>query len=211
MAGPANGEARHEPFSTGSSHEAARPTPVARRSPQSDRRTAVAMSVRQGGQYLNRRKFAMRMLRVGLLATALALAALAVGPPLVGAITSTLFVTSTLDKPVDVDNDGIELETKGATDVHVQQATFAPGDVVDWHNHPGFALITVKSGTMTFLDPDCTAHKIGPGQAFVESGGPTKALNEGNTEATFFVTYVVPHGSPRIVPTAAPDCASAGD
>jgi hypothetical protein len=79
--------------------------------------------------------------------------------------------------------------------------------VVDWHNHPGFALIAVKSGTMSFYDPDCTRHAIGPGEAFVESGGPTKAANEGSMEALFYVTYVVPQGSPRIVPTDPPACA----
>jgi hypothetical protein len=152
-----------------------------------------------------------RRLRAALLATALALVALAAGPPLVSAITATLFVTSTLEEPVKVSNDGIRLKTKAATDVHVQEARFAPGDFVDWHDHPGFALIAVKSGTMTFLDPDCTAHVIGPGKAFVESGGPTYAVNEGNAEALFYVTYVVPQGSPRIIPTDPPPCASGED
>ena len=145
-------------------------------------------------------------LRIALLAAALALAALATGPPVVSAITATLFATSTLEEPVNVNNDRIRLKTKDAADVHVQEASFQPGDLVDWHNHPGFALIAVKSGTMTFYDPDCTAHRIGPGQAFVESGGPTKAANEGNQEALFYVTYLVPQGSPRIVPTDPPSC-----
>jgi hypothetical protein len=152
-----------------------------------------------------------RRLRAALLGTALALAALAAGPPLVGAITSTLFVTSTLDERVKVNNDGIRLKTKDSTDVHVQEARFAPGDFVDWHNHPGFAIIAVKSGTMTFLDPDCTPHVIAAGKAFVESGGPTYAVNEGSVEALFYVTYVVPQGSPRIIPTDPPRCASGQD
>jgi quercetin dioxygenase-like cupin family protein len=148
-----------------------------------------------------------RKARSALLATALILAALAAAPPLVGAITATLFTTSRLSDEVNVNNDRIRLKTKDPTDVHVQEARFAPGDVVDWHNHPGFALIAVKSGTMTFLDPDCTAHTVGPGQAFVESGGPTKAVNQGNVEALFYVTYLVPEGSPRTVPTDPPPCA----
>jgi quercetin dioxygenase-like cupin family protein len=151
-----------------------------------------------------------RRLPAALLATALAVVALAAGPPLVGAITATLFVTSTLE-PVKVNNDGIKLKTKAPTDVHVQEVTFDPGDVVDWHNHPGFALIAVKSGKMTFLDPDCTEHVVGPGEAFVESGGPTFAVNRGRTEALFYVTYVVPEGSARIVPTDPPPCATGED
>jgi hypothetical protein len=148
-----------------------------------------------------------RRLRIAFVGALLALATLAAGPPLVSALTATLFTTSRLAKDVNVNNDRIRLKTKDPTDVHVQEARFAPGDVVDWHDHPGFALIAVKSGTMTFLDPDCTAHLIGPGQAFVESGGPTKAINQGSVEALFYVTYVVPQGSPRTVPTDPPPCA----
>jgi quercetin dioxygenase-like cupin family protein len=146
--------------------------------------------------------------RIALLATALAVAALAAGPPVVSAITATLFTVGTLEERVDVNNDRIRLKNKHPADVHVQESRFSPGDVVDWHHHPGFALIAVKSGTMTFYDPDCSAHRIGPGQAFVESGGPTKAANEGSAEALFYVTYVVPQGSPRIVFTDPPRCAT---
>ena len=148
-----------------------------------------------------------RRLGAALLATALTVVALAAGPSVVNAITATLFVTSTLE-PVKVDNDGIKLKTKASTDVHAQETRFDPGDFVDWHNHPGFALIAVKSGQMTFLDPDCTEHVVGPGEAFVESGGPTYAVNEGTQTALFYVTYVVPTGSPRIVPTDPPPCAT---
>jgi quercetin dioxygenase-like cupin family protein len=152
-----------------------------------------------------------RRLRAALLGAALALVALAAGPPLVSAITATLFVTATLEDRVGVNNDGIRLKTKRPTDVHVQEARFSPGDFVDWHDHPGFALIAVKSGTMTFLDPDCTAHVVGPGEALVESGGPTYAVNRGSEEALFYVTYVVPKGSPRTVPTDPPACATGED
>jgi hypothetical protein len=146
----------------------------------------------------------MRRLRAAFLAAALALVALAAGPPIVSAITATLFVTSTLEERVKVKNDGIKLKTKRPTDVHVQEANFEPGDFVDWHDHPGFALIAVKTGTMTFIDPDCTEHVIGPGKATVESGGPTYAVNRGTERATFYVTYVVPKGSPRIIENVGP-------
>jgi quercetin dioxygenase-like cupin family protein len=149
----------------------------------------------------------MRKLRIALALAALALAALAAGPPVVSAVTATLFTTSRLDERVRVHNDGIRLKRKDPTDVHVQEVHFAPGDVVDWHDHPGFALIAVKSGTMTFYGPRCDAHRVGPGQAMVEAGGPTKAVNEGSEEALFYVTYVVPEGAPRIVPTDPPRCA----
>jgi hypothetical protein len=146
----------------------------------------------------------MRRLRAAFLAAALALVALAAGPPIVSAITATLFVTSTLEERVKVKNDGIKLKTKRPTDVHVQEANFEPGDFVDWHDHPGFALIAVKTGTMTFIDQNCTEHVIGPGKATVESGGPTYAVNRGIERATFYITYVVPKGSPRIIESVGP-------
>lgn len=145
--------------------------------------------------------------RIAALTTALAVAGLAAGPPAVSAITATLFVTGTLER-TKAHNDGIKLKTKGPTDVHMSDAVFEPGDFVDWHDHPGFALIAVKSGQMTFLDPDCTKHVVGPGEAMVESGGPTYAVNQGTRKALFYVTYVVPKGSPRIVPTDPPPCAT---
>jgi quercetin dioxygenase-like cupin family protein len=150
-----------------------------------------------------------KRLRIALAGLLVAVLALAAGPPVVSAITATLFVTGTLDERADVDNDGIEFETAGAVDVTMQEARFAPGDFVDWHNHPGFALIAVKSGTMTFYH-GCQAELRGPGQSVVETGGPTKAINNGTTEAVFYVTYVVPKGSPRTVPATAPRCPAGG-
>jgi len=77
-----------------------------------------------------------RRVRTAVLGAALALAALAAGPPVVSAITATLFVTSTLEEPANVNNDRIRLKTKDPADVHIQEARFQPGDTVDWHNHP---------------------------------------------------------------------------
>jgi quercetin dioxygenase-like cupin family protein len=134
-------------------------------------------------------------------------AALCSAPPLVMALSATLFTKSTLADEANVNNDRIRFKTKDRTDVHVQEARFAPGDVVDWHNHPGFALIAVKSGTMTFYDADCRAHTVGPGQSLVESGGPTRTANLGDQEAVFYVTYVVPEGAPRTEPVDPPPCA----
>lgn len=45
----------------------------------------------------------------------------------------------------------------GAAHEGMQEARFQRGDLVDWHNHPGFALLAVNAGTMTFYDPDCSA------------------------------------------------------
>ncbi len=66
-----------------------------------------------------------RRLRAALLATALAVVALAAGPPLVNAITATLFVIGTLE-PVKANNDGIKLKTKAPTAVHVRKPCSTP-------------------------------------------------------------------------------------
>lgn len=153
-----------------------------------------------------------RRLRGALLGAALALVALAAGPPVVSAITATLFVSGTFEERVEVNNDGIRLKAKRSTEVHVQEMRFSPADFIDWHHHAGFAIIAVKSGTITFLDPDCRANRVGPGEAVVESGGPTYAVNEGSEEALAYATYVVPEGTPRSpMFTDPPPCARGGD
>jgi hypothetical protein len=101
------------------------------------------------------------------------LVGLAVVPPLVSAITATLIASATLEERADVDRDGIEFGTEGPVDVTVQEVTFAPGEAVDWHDHPGFALIAVRSGTMTFY-LGCKKVVRGPGAADIETGSPTK-------------------------------------
>jgi quercetin dioxygenase-like cupin family protein len=153
-----------------------------------------------------------RRLRAALLGAALALVALAAGPPLVSALTATLFVSATLEERVKVNNDGIRLKTKRPTEVHMQELRFSPGDFIDWHHHAGFALIAVKSGTITFLGPDCRPNRVGPGEAVVESAGPTYAVNEGSEEALTYATYVVPEGTPRApMFTDPPPCATGED
>jgi len=152
-----------------------------------------------------------RGMRVALLAMALALVVLAAGPPLVSAITAALLARGTLEEPVKIRHQGIQLKTKGPTDVGVNEVRFAPGDVQPWHYHPGFAIVTVKSGTITIYDQDCRPHPIEAGKAHVETATPHQAVNEGTAEAHFYVTVVVPQGSPQLVFTNPPDCATGGD
>jgi hypothetical protein len=67
-----------------------------------------------------------KRLRIAVLGAALAVVALAAGPPVVSAITATLFTTSTLEEPVNVNNDRIRLKIKDPADMHVQEASFQP-------------------------------------------------------------------------------------
>ena len=71
--------------------------------------------------------------------------------------------------------------------------TFAPGGYSGWHTHPGPVVITVKEGTMTFYQEDCTANVFTAGQGFIETGAhPHFARNETDSPATTVVTYLTP-------------------
>src|SRR5262245_66262662 len=49
---------------------------------------------------------------------------------------------------------GIQIRTRGESDVYVTHLKLAPGANGGWHSHPGPSIIAVKSGTATFYD-DC--------------------------------------------------------
>jgi hypothetical protein len=53
------------------------------------------------------------------------------------------------------------------------------GDVVDWRSHPGFALIAVKSGTMTLTARTAPHLSWVRDRRWRSPGGTTKAANEG--------------------------------
>jgi quercetin dioxygenase-like cupin family protein len=56
---------------------------------------------------------------------------------------------------------------------HMQlvKLTFAPGDVVDWHVHPGPVLVIVDEGVLTVTSAsDCTARDYGPSEIYIEQG-----------------------------------------
>jgi len=59
-----------------------------------------------------------------------------------------------------------KVETKGVSDLQVNQVTVQPGGTNGWHMHLGPSFVIVKSGTATFYeadDPTCTAHVIQAG------------------------------------------------
>ena len=53
------------------------------------------------------------------------------------------------------------IETKGDSDLYVQQNTWQPGGSTGWHTHPGPSFIIVTQGSVTVYDgddPACTPH-----------------------------------------------------
>ncbi len=124
-----------------------------------------------------------------------------------------LLSRGTVAKPFDAETQRpfeIELEAERPIDVVNVRLTFAPGTKIDWHKHPGPVVVTVTSGTLTFIDDQCTRHRYGPGETFVED--PTelagKARNRGSTDTQTIVSFYVPVGTEALTtPVSPPPCA----
>lgn len=86
----------------------------------------------------------------------------------------------------------IEFRTKGAVIFRTAQNTIVPGGSSGWHSHPGIVLVTVKAGTVTFYDEDCSSNVYPTGASFVEreGDGPGLARNEGTVEAVVVATFI---------------------
>jgi quercetin dioxygenase-like cupin family protein len=101
------------------------------------------------------------------------------------------------------------LNTRGTSDLFVQDNTWQPGGTTGWHTHPGASLIVVTAGKVTVYDgddPDCTPHVYTAGETFVDSGGGHVHLirNETADIAKTVAVQLVPHGPMRRLDAAAP-------
>lgn len=108
-----------------------------------------------------------------------------------------------------VDGWDVKVEAKQGLNVATQTITFQPGGQSGWHTHPGPVFISVKEGTMTFYDQNCTATVRMAGQGFLDTGSdPHLARNESGAPATNVVTYFVPPNAPalRIDAPQPPNC-----
>lgn len=94
----------------------------------------------------------------------------------------------------------IKFQTKAAVDIAHATVTIDPLGSSGWHSHPGVVLVTVKTGTVTFYEADCSYVVHGADTSFVESNGDTGlARNESTTTAAVvYVTYIVPAGAPSL-------------
>jgi quercetin dioxygenase-like cupin family protein len=123
--------------------------------------------------------------------------------------TSTPLVTANLDNTVQLNSDRIKLQTKDPTVTRVATVVFGAGGSSGWHHHPGFVIVSVKSGSVTVWGSDCSQKTYGAGSAFVESGDdPGQVTSVGG--ATNYVTSVVPNVSPLVFRVEDPVPACAG-
>ena len=123
-----------------------------------------------------------------------------------------VLVTANFDEKVHLNSDRIKFQTKGPTDVRVQQFTVAAGGYSGWHHHPGIVIVAVESGSVTVMHADCSTKTYGPGlpngAVFVEGGDEPGQVSSA-TGATLYATYVAPSADPpvfRINDHVAPSC-----
>lgn len=91
----------------------------------------------------------------------------------------------------------VEVEAKQGLAIATQTIIFAPGGQSGWHSHPGPVFISVREGTMTFYEEDCTSTVRTAGEGFLDSGSHAHlARNESGAPATNVVTYFAPPHTP---------------
>jgi quercetin dioxygenase-like cupin family protein len=111
-------------------------------------------------------------------------------------------------KTKDGSGHSVKLKTQGESDVYVVSNNIAPGGESGWHTHPGPSLITVKSGTITAYEDDCTSVVYRAGEGFVDPGdGHLHNLrNETTAEAVTVAVQILPAGAARRIDAPAPEC-----
>jgi quercetin dioxygenase-like cupin family protein len=147
-----------------------------------------------------------RIAPLGIIGLMVAMATIALASPPSGQRTSPA-VTGTL-KPVDIEPDGVELETEEPVEVTTLTLTLDPGGFTGWHVHPGVLIATVQSGSVV-REVGCRARTYSAGEAFVEHGDqPTGQVRNASqtAPAVFFVTQIAPPGLPRRAETDPPTC-----
>lgn len=122
---------------------------------------------------------------------------------------ATLMSRGTMSESVHFNTGEVKLQTKGAVDFAIATVTIDPQGSSGWHEHPGVVLVTVKTGTVTFYDQNCSPTTHATGTSFVEAAGdgPGLARNESTTvPAVVWVTYIVPVGAALRIDTPNPGC-----
>ena len=117
---------------------------------------------------------------------------------IVGAATVPEFDVKRKDKDRDWE---IEMEADQPINVVTAIFTVQPGGHGGWHTHPGPALFTVKTGTLTMYEGDdrtCTPRVFPAGTGSVEAGTSTHnhiLRNETDSVAETVVTFLLPVGA----------------
>jgi quercetin dioxygenase-like cupin family protein len=130
----------------------------------------------------------------------LALLAVVVGAALATTpkgVTPTLLTRATLGK-FEAENNGIEVESQSTSaDYALAKLVIEPGGTTGWHHHPGVALISVNSGSVTEYDKNCHKSIFKAGEGFSETNGEVHVVrNRGKANAVLYVTFIAPTKTP---------------
>ena len=95
----------------------------------------------------------------------------------------------------------------GPADIGMSKTVMAPGEIIDWHLHPGVVYVIVTRGTLT-LESGCGGvETYTAGQAFTEhSTNIHRAVNYGTEDIEFYTTGIRPAGSPGRINFDGPRC-----
>ena len=144
-----------------------------------------------------------------------AVAAAALASPPSGFAPTNLVAEAERPAPIDVDSDGVKLQTTDPVDVRVQLVKFGPGGRSGWHHHPGIVIVAIKTGTLTVLDENCNATTYGKGSpngsVFIEAGdAPGEVRNNTGKPARVYATFIAPDADPGVfrIEDTPPDCAA---
>ena len=97
---------------------------------------------------------------------------------------------------VKIHTDEIKFKTRGPTDIAVVTQTWQPGGHSGWHTHSGLVLFTLKSGTISVFDRNCTERVLSAGQAFVEPvNEPMEVKNYSTVPAVAYFAIVLAPGA----------------
>jgi quercetin dioxygenase-like cupin family protein len=133
---------------------------------------------------------AILLMALGVAALALVVGAALATPP--KGATTTPITRATLGTFAD-QNAGIKVESKQRwADVALVKHVVEPGGSSGWHHHPGVALVSVNSGTVTFYDEKCKKTVYKAGKGFLEGHHPVLVRNHGKVDAVLYTTYIVP-------------------
>lgn len=105
----------------------------------------------------------------------------------------------TLEKSGDA---RVTVKTREDVDIMTAVSTIAPGGTTGWHSHPGPVFVVVKRGSLTVYNaPGCQPQVYQAGEGYVEKNPKHvhTVRNEGEEEAEFNATFILPVGAPRRV------------
>jgi quercetin dioxygenase-like cupin family protein len=108
-------------------------------------------------------------------------------------VTPTPLTRATLGK-FEAEHNGIEVESdRTSADFALAKVVIEPGGTTGWHHHPGVALVSVNSGSVTEYDKNCHKSVVKAGEGFSESNGEVHVVrNRGKANAVLYVTFIAP-------------------